>query len=567
MPGKRTYHLNGKWCRIIPAALFFVVSFLLLKSLLPPLPLFITDNGNKYMIMRNFAENGTVAFSQLPPELFPKGGFHFQYIPDRGIYSFHSWVLPVVAAPFYLLSGENGALLPVLCSALGIIMLLCASRRDRFSLYALLLTTPFWLYSLMLWEMVPGMLAALAGFIMLKRRNMLAAGIIFGLGIWMREELYILGFITGIILLCRRQWRNALHLAAGAIAAVLPLWLINFLIYGHILGLHGATYAVNNREGTFSLLAELQGVVFNYYQHLLRFETISPPYAALALSVCGTAALLVPGFFRDTKVKLAGLTAFTVIDLIFILHLFRSSDMVMMDSPLFRCGVTMSLFFTLPLAAGYFINLRTLLTDRNRNMRFMAQAVLIYIVFVPVMLTRFDIGLTFGARHYMCIMPMLMILSFRGFAGMQCPVRIKQFFLLVLCAGGIVLQFWGFKTLYISSRHSAALETRLAACPEKTVISDVFFLPEQAPRIFFDKQFLEVASPQQLTAAIAYLQKHQTSEFILILGRNQFRKMDNAVLKRLLDAYPVCAPPQEIYAAPGMPLFIVHCRAPQPAAQ
>ena len=562
MPGKKTYHLNGKWRRIIPAALFLVVSFLLLKAVLPSLPLFITDNGNKYMIMRNFAENGSITFSQLPPELFPKGGFHFQHLPDGGIYSFHSWVLPVLCAPFYLLSGENGALLPILCSALGVILLLTANKRDRFALYALLLTTPFWLYSLMLWEMVPAMLAALAGFIMLKRHNMAAAGIIFGLGIWMREELYILGIITGIILLCQRQWRDALKLAAAAAGAVLPLWLMNLYIYGHILGLHGATYALNNREGNFSLLTELQGVLFNYYQHLLRFETLSTPHASLILALAGTAALIVPGFFKNTRLKLAGLAVFTVIDLIFIRYLYAAKD-----SPLFRCGVTMSLFFTLPLAAGYFLNLRALLSDRNRALRFMAQAVLIYIVIVPVMLTRFDIGLTFGARHYMCIMPMLMILSFRGFAGMQCPVKVKQFFLIALCAIGIVLQYWGFKTLYISSHHSAALEKQLAACPEKTVISDVFFLPEQAPRMFFDKQCLEVISHQQLSSAIAYLQKQQTKSFILILGRDQFRQMDNTVLKRLLDAYPVSAPPQEVYAAPGMPLFIVRCQAPQPTAQ
>ncbi|MBR7108183.1 MAG: hypothetical protein IKC89_07210 [Lentisphaeria bacterium] len=550
--------------RIVPLLIFIAGSVVISGKLLPELPVFITDNGNKYIVMRNVAEHGTLAIQHPEPALFPRGGFHFQSLADSAVYSFHSWVLPVVSVPFYLIAGESGALLPVWLAGAGVILLLMqGNKRERFALWGVLLTTPFWLYSTMLWEMVPSMFAALAGFIMLKRRNMLAAGVIFGLGIWLREELYILSFITGVLLLCRRQWRDALKFAAGTLAATVLLWLINLYIYGHILGLHGATYALNNREGVFSLAAEINGLIFNFYQHLLRFETLAAVRTSFVLSIIGAAALVVPGFFSNIKLKLAGLTIFTVIELIFTGALFHPRHA---DSQLFLCGVTMSLFFTLPLAAGYFINLRTLLADRDRYLRFMAQAVLIYIVFVPLMLTRFDIGLTFGARHYMCIMPMMMILSFRSFAQMQCPVRVKQILLITLCAAGITLQYWGFQTLYISSHHSAALEKHLAALPEKTVVSDVFFLPEQTPRLFFTKQCLEVVSNEQLSSAIAYLHHRQINEFILILGRNQFRRMDNTVLKQLLERYPVCAPPQEISAAPGMPLFIVRCRKAAPSA-
>lgn len=553
----RYYNLQ----RILPLLLFVAGSIFISGKLLPELPLFITDNGNKYIIMRNFAQEASLPVRHPEPALFPRGGFHFQTLANGEIHSFHSWVLPVLAVPFYLIAGENGALLPVWLSAIGIILLMIASKRERFALYALLLTTPFWLYSIMLWEMVPSMLAALGGFILLKRHNMLSAGIIFGLGIWLREELYILGFIAGVLLLCRRQWRDALKFACGTAAAVLPLWLINIHIYGHILGLHGATYALNNRSGEFSILSELQGIVFNYYQHLFRFETLPSPAASLTLAIIGAAALILPGFFKITGLKLAGLTVFTLIDLLFILALWQSGDRSVMDSQLYRCGVTMSLFFTLPLAAGYFINLRELLTDRNPHLRFMAQAVLIYIVIVPAMLTRFDIGLTFGARHYMCIMPMLMILSFRGFAKMRCSVKIRQSFLIALCAGGIVLQYWGFTTLYRSSHCSAAFEKQLAAYPESVVVTDVFFLPEQAPRMFFDKTCLELIDEKQLKILFSHLQQNNIGEFILILGKDgQFRRMSNDVLGKLLAIYPPVKQPEIFFAAPGMPLFIVHCR-------
>ena len=556
-----TVYSRQQYRKIIPLLVFVAGSMFICGILLPQNPLFITDNGNKYMVMRNFAEYGSLAMHHAEPSLFPLGEFHFQRLPNGEIHSFHSWVLPVISVPFYLIFGENGALIPVWLSGLGIILLLAnGGKRERFALWGSLLTTPFWLYSVMFWEMVPSMLAALGGFTLLKQRKYLFSGIIFGLGIWLREELYILGFVVGICLLCQRQWKAALHLAAGALIAVVPLWSINFMLYGHILGLHGATYALNNRTGSFSLTAELSGMLFNYYQHLLRFETLSPTLS-MTLSVAGAIALIVPGFFNNIKIKVTTWAIFILIDAIFIWHIFKSA------SPLFSCGVTMSLLFSLPLASGYFLNLRQLLHDENQYLRFIARAVTIYIIAVPLMLTRFDIGLTFGARHFMCIMPLLMLLSFRGFARMQCRLELKQLFLILLTVAGIALQIWGFKTLYLSSNHSADFEKIIAAHPEKVVITDIFFLPEQTPKIFFNKVCLELISKEQAVAAINYLEKNRIREFILILGReNRFRRMDNTVLKQLLDNYPLIAAPAAADAAPGMPLFIARCRK-VPAAE
>lgn len=544
---------RSSYARFALIPVFIAGSLFIAGLLLPPLPLFITDNGNKYIIMRDFAETGTLFIDHLEPALFPKGGFHFQSLANGRIYSFHSWVLPVISSFFYKIAGENAALLPVWLCGLGILLLLSKDKRSRFAAWGLLLTTPVWLYSQMLWEMVPSALAVLAAFKLLGKRNIFGAGIILGLGIWFREELYILSGIIGILMLFSRRWKDALFLALGGIAAVLPLWLCNFFIYGHILGLHGATYALNNRT-EFTFLSEVKGLFFNCYQHLLRFETL-PPHISLILSLTGTAALLLPGLVKNEKFKLAGLGIFTVVDAVFIRYLFNSS------SPLFTCGVTMSLFFTLPLAAGFFINLRQLWNDTNQHIRFMTRAVTIFIFAVPPLLTRFDIGLTFGARHYICIMPLLMLLSFRGFAGMQCPVKIKQFFLIVLCTGGIILQYWGFATLYQSSHHSTNFEKQLAALPEKVVVSDVFFLPEQAPRMFFDKTCLEVATDEQAEILLKYLEKHQITEFILLLSSNSnFRRMGNQTLGKILTAYPVIEAPVPINAAPGMPLFTARCR-------
>ena len=539
--------------RLALILVFVTGSLFIAGLLLPPLPLFITDNGNKYIIMRDFAETGTFVIEHLEPALFPRGGFHFQSLENGNIYSFHSWVLPVISSFFYKFAGENAALLPVWLAGLGILLLLCHDKKSRFAAWGLLLTTPIWLYSQMLWEMVPSAFAVLAAFVLLKKRHIYAAGFILGLGIWFREELYILSAVLGLLMLVSRRWKDVLFLALGGITAVLPLWLCNYFIYGHILGLHGATYALNNRTG-FSFAGEIQGFFFNYYQHLLRFETLSDN-RSLFLSLIGTAALLVPGWVKSVRIKLAGLGIFTIIDAVFIWNLFKS------PTPLFTCGISMSLFFSLPLAAGFFINLRQLWNDKKQYIRFMTRAVTIFIFAVPPLLTRFDIGLTFGARHYICIMPLLMLLSFRGFALMQCPIRWKQFFLIALTVTGIALQIWGFNVLYTTANHSADLEQRLADLPEKVVVTDIFYLPEQAPRLFFDKTFFEVITEKQTGILLEFLNKHQITEFILLLSAdNNFRRMENQTLGRILTAYPVTEAPVAVNAAPGMPLFIARCR-------
>ena len=544
--------IQGKICRILPAALFLLLSLVLLAAVLPPAPVWITDNGNKYMITRNLAENGTLNFEQIPPELFPKGGFHFQHLPSKGILSFHSWVLPLLSVPLYHAGGDQALPLLPLLATLGVLWLLSTRKRNHLAAWGILLTTPVWLYSLMLWEMTLSIFFVLAGFFCGFKKRFFAAGLLLGAGIWFREELYLLGTITGLLLLCRKEWKPAIHLAAGALCAVLPLWVLNFRFYGHILGLHGATYAVNNRDIPFSAVAELKGIAFNFIQHLIRFDTL--PVHSLTLALAATALLLIPGAVRNNKFKLAGIFSFILIEIILLYGLYRYSS-----NPLFTSGVTMGLFVSLPLAAGYFLNWRALCTDRNAALRLTAQAVGIYILLVPFMVTRFDIGLTWGARHYMCIMPLLLILSFRGFARMNAAPAIKRTIVPVLFTLGMIMQFWSFRVLAETSEKSDNFARMLARYEEKTVVTDVFFLPEQSPRIFFEKRCLEAATPEQTELLLKYCREQNSDSFLLIMSK-QFRRLDNDSLKRLFQEFTVTAPPEKIAVAPGMELFIARCR-------
>ena len=65
--------MNSRQCNfqcLIPALIFIAGTIFISGKLLPELPLFITDNGNKYMVMRNFAEHGSLTMAHGLPLLW-----------------------------------------------------------------------------------------------------------------------------------------------------------------------------------------------------------------------------------------------------------------------------------------------------------------------------------------------------------------------------------------------------------------------------------------------------------------------------------------------------------------
>ena len=70
--------------------------FLLLGALfcLKPGAVWITDNGNKYIMMRHFALGGGKIIPHAVPELFPTGGFHFIKVPKAMRFVYGTKAIP-----------------------------------------------------------------------------------------------------------------------------------------------------------------------------------------------------------------------------------------------------------------------------------------------------------------------------------------------------------------------------------------------------------------------------------------------------------------------------------------
>lgn len=543
---------------IIISALIFLGMLFFASAFLPPEPVWITDNGSKLMIMHNYAANGSLFFEHPSPENFPCGGFHFQPLPDGRITSFHSPYLPVLTAWMGKIAGSTGILLiPMLCGA-AIFAVLCRFPGGKVRIIAALAATPVLFYSLLLWEMVPAALAVTLAAWLFFRKRFIFAGAVFALGLWMREELFLLGFILLIILLCRRQWRIILHFGMGAIVPFSALLLTNYLLYGHIAGVHGATYFINNRTGGFSLAVWGNEVLFNFCQHLIRFETLPrySLYAALLALVPALIAGWAPEYRKWRKFKLISGTVFAVAALVFAGALWCRKDY------LYVSAVTFGLFISVPPLLGFLLNYRALLRDKHPVTAIGAWLCTGYILAVPLLLNPNDIGLTWGARHFIMILPLLLLLGAYGWhkSGLFAGIYGKTVFT-ACCAAGIVMQIYALKALVKVTGDAEFLQQEILSLPHETVVSDLFFLPEMTPLVPFTKTQLEISDEKQLRAALKYLHEKRIREFILILSPD-YRRIDNRCLAVLLSRYRVRMKPITYRIGNSLTFYLVICSAP-----
>ena len=195
-------------------------------------------------------------------------------------------------------------------------------------------------------------------------------------------------------------------------------------------------------------------------------------------------------------------------------------------------------------------------SHRNRAIRLSARTALIYILIVPPLLTVNDIGLIYGARHFMAIMPILLFLSLRG-------PRIKAGLRPIPAVPALLLQGASLVMLFDVSAEAAAMQTaiRNAASDSGVIVTDAFFLPEQTPQLFFDATMLKL-DDGSVDRLIAYLRQQRKREFTLVLS-NRYRRISDAGVMKLLGAAPPTAEPIRFARKPGsgfMDLYILRCR-------
>ena len=517
--------------------------FLLLGALfcLKPGAVWITDNGNKYIMMRHFAQGGGKIIPHAVPELFPTGGFHFIKVPE-GAVSFYLPYLSALTAPFYKAAGERGALVFPLCATL--LLLGLAWKYWNIPPPLLLLSTPLFFYSLVLWEMTPGACLVLGALLLTAGKNFVLAGFLLGVSLLMREEGYFVCAALGGALLLTGRFRETGTFLAGFLGAALPLWVCQWISDGHFLGHHGKMYYLNNNEH-FSLTGQMKVVFFNFFHHLFRFDG----WGASKLNFLAWSALLplaagaFPRFKGGVKVKYAAVAIYLVCMAFLAAGVWFQKDII------FTASLLTGLFTATPAVVGFMISWRPFL--KEKRFRGMTLFILLYTAAVPVLMTASDIGLVWGSRHFLVLLPPLIYLSMRGFR-LSFGKRRGRLIFAAAAAVSIAIQLFGLYALERVSSDSFAVEKNLLARREKVIVTDVFYIPEQMPRLFFEKTVLQVVTQQDAARFKAYLKENKIKNVLLVLSP-RFRRMDDAVLKEVLTVCPLTAPPEKLTGTSGFP--------------
>lgn len=525
---------------------------------LPDLPIWITDNGNKYIVMRNHAQHGTTELRHSEPEFFPDGNFHF--VRYRGsVRSFYPEYYPLVVSPVWRRFGDRAAMwMSMLGTAVAVWLAgILLGNRMRGAPLLLAFATPMFFFSFLLWEMTWSVCFSLAALVLLQRKQELAAGIILGAGLLLREEMYCVLIALTVGEFLGKNRAAAGRLVAGFVLAAIPIWFRQYAEFGHILGFHGGNYYANNRPaGGTSLSRELLGTLWNYRHHLFRFDAFKEARLDLPCQLPIFAACVLGAFTShrlETLKRIVGgaaLCGWTALVVAFWLA--PRHDVA------FSAAFVTGALGSDPLFLPFMLNWRKLLKDRSRPVRAFAWSAAVYLLLVPPLLTRFDIGLIYGARHFLCVMPILLFLSVRAIRLGLAPGRIIW---IPAILTAMVLQAGSFTMLKCVSEESAAFEAKIEAAPEHLVVTDAFFLPEQTPHLFFSKTVCKLTD-EKAEKLVRRLRERGEREFLLVLS-NRYRNISDAGLARLLAAAPPVAPPERFHPDAGsgfMDLYIVRCR-------
>ena len=247
----------------------YILFFLVLAALvwiffaLPPLSLYSHDEGAKYVQMKNFYLNGSLAIQypgeniNLPFRHFLPQSLDFAQSGDK-LYCIFPPLFAYLSSLFYPFLGDRVThFLPMLTFFLSLLLLSRILKwiiRETFLYYLLLATfligSPLFLYAFTFWEHLPSVFIVVGSLYFLvrhfyvkeSRRDIFLSAFVLGLGIFFRTEIFYLmvAFLIsfGTLVGAQRKAKNLAPLLIGAALPVLGYVLFNLRNYENILGLY-----------------------------------------------------------------------------------------------------------------------------------------------------------------------------------------------------------------------------------------------------------------------------------------------------------------------------------------
>jgi len=529
------------------AATYGVLAFLVM----PREAFFSSDEGLKLIQLQSFVRRGLGDFTLDYPgrELDPA----LSYVPinnppplirEGRIYAVYPVFFPLLTVPLYRLLDYAG--LYVIPLASGVLTLVISYYIARLtgdngpsSILVLAFCTPLIFYSLLFWDHTLGtLLFTLALLLVVKNLEqpkqllLVLGGMLTGLAIWVRSELYVMAVVMPVVyyFLGSRRFSHALSLGAGTLMGLVPLWLFQYLVYGDFIGPH---------VGHLAWLAEELPVATDrvaILYHTLLEGNSSPAMSFLFIIAFVASAMLVRAPKLRTN-RLLVIIAFAGLALATIPNILEAAT----GRPL---G---GLITTSPFLAFSFATL--LNSSFGRKNRFLLTLSVGYITLVCLM-TPVDPGLQWGPRFLLPILPPLTILATNNFSALNTHGGFSRRGLLSVCflsmvALSLLVQMSGLRTLYILKTRDARLIENTSQIGSAYIISDEYGYAEYVAPLFYEKQFFYARDQEAYQELTETFLKNGIHSFAVVAYPRPFRRAVDPLVAA--DGYEIRRVGEQLY--------------------
>ena len=526
------------------AAILYLALFV---AILPHDSIWISDEGNRVNAVRSYAETGE-AF--LPD---PLAGL--RKVPEEGLRAYpppyfvqnregrwrsgYTAFFPWTASFLYRAAGQLGLILIPLAG--GLLSILAAGwiakelgMNERNAACTMLLCafgTPFLFYSGVFLEPTTAAFFATLGIWLALRATaspkeplyLLCAGVACGISTLFREEGLILTAAVMLALAVTRfSWKRIGAFGAGALLVLVPLMIFNHADSGSVFGLHAVVYSGLGEVRKYPFwIAKLR----DYSMYLTLLSMPFPILNGLP------AVLLIGGGIFCSWRKTAEYAEFVFYPLTVLACLFSTVyNIAANDSGRL---IHQSLLDHLPLIAPCVFSLVLLFRESGRDVRFLAWCAAGVVLATPLLLNEEHVGIFWGGRHFITVIPVICVLTVHLLASGKLS-RMAKYGTAALIFASVAANAAGYGFLLCKKTFSQDLVRTLNNPEVKTIVTDVFWLPEELAWLPRDKRIIFMTKADSIERVEALCRANGIAEFHTVLGL-YFRVLSNDSVARVFE--------------------------------
>lgn len=515
---------------ILTLLLFSIAAFFMSS-----LTFFLSDVGLRFLQVRELIANHWETFAInyqaqiFDPELTHVPYYYAYSLIDGDIYLNITPFLPLLASGFYALLGPIGlAIVPVagtVFTAVAVYKLAAITELPyaKWLLWITAVATPMFFYTFELWDHTIAVACATWGvlgvsYAIIKQKRLPAClgGIVLGIGLGQRPEMYVfaVAFGAATLIVTWPRWQVTAVVLLGGFVGVLPLWILQYRWVGHPFGMALATNLFGyGRPETYPFEPEVIGysrpVAIGRF---LIFIRSNDPITFLAVLFILFGFIIIFVSLRQNKWRTAH-NLYTGL----VLSLIGYGIYAILA---FQSFVLVGLITTFPLLVLSLAYVPKMV-DNGRYRTVYNFVYLTAVLFILMMLFLWPVsgGQQWGSRYLLPVIPLLIYLAvydFNAFAQVVEGKTQSAFRRLTIALVGMMLliQLSGFKMQLGVHQEAKQIHNFLDKLPSEIILTNAPFTPAHIAGLE-DKTFIYVANETDLTEMLARLANNNIRRFVV----------------------------------------------------